>query len=157
VDVAGRIREDLHLVMDWEYWLRIALLGKVIRYFPVHLANFRIWDQAKTSSYAERSAQEKILVLDQYFGQEEFLPQIKGFRKKAYSNVHRFASWAYRRNDLSLVHLLKAIKYRPSLLKEKGVVKTFFKMLAVLLIGKRLNKKRRDLSAFFSKIMGMTK
>jgi glycosyltransferase involved in cell wall biosynthesis len=71
VEAVGGIREDLHLVMDWEYWLRIALRKNVIRYFPVQLASFRIWEEAKTSSYSERSAQEKILVLDHYFRQKD--------------------------------------------------------------------------------------
>jgi hypothetical protein len=68
--------------------------------------------------------------------------------------MHRFASWANSRNDRSLVHLLKAIQHRPSLLKEKEVLKMLFKKLAVLLMGKRLNKKRKDLVSFFIKIMG---
>jgi glycosyltransferase involved in cell wall biosynthesis len=157
VEAVGGIREDLHLVMDWEYWLRIALGGKIIRYLPVQLASFRIWEEAKTSSCSDRSAQEKILVLDQYFGREEFLPEIRGCRRKAYSNVHRFAAAAYNGHDqrlVALVHLLRAIHYRPSLLKEKGTIKTLFKTLTVLLIGKRLNKKRKDLFAFFSKVIG---
>jgi glycosyltransferase involved in cell wall biosynthesis len=152
VEAVGGVREDLHLVMDWEYWLRIALGGKIIRYLPVQLANFRIWEEAKTSSYSDRSAQEKLLVLDHYFGREDVFPEIKDFRRGAYSHVHLFASAAHNRNErrlTALVHLLKAIRYRPSLLKEMMVVKRLFKILAVVLIGNRLNKKRRDLISLF--------
>jgi glycosyltransferase involved in cell wall biosynthesis len=157
VDAVGRLREDLHLVMDWEYWLRIALKKKVIRYIPVQLANFRIWEEAKTSSYSVRSALEKFAVLDHYFGQEHVLLQIKRFKKRAYSNVHRFASVACNgdgQRRQTLVHLLKAIHFRPALLTDKVVIKLLFKVLAILIVGERLNKKRKDLFAFCLKVLG---
>jgi glycosyltransferase involved in cell wall biosynthesis len=154
VEAVGGLREDLHLVMDWEYWLRIALRKNVIRYLPVQLASFRIWEQAKTSSYSERSALEKFMVLDHHFNKEGVLSEIKGLRNKAYGNVHRFASAACMGNDRSreaLVHLLKAIRYRPSLLKEPKILNRLLKTLAILLMGKSLNEKRKDLTTFFSK------
>jgi glycosyltransferase involved in cell wall biosynthesis len=156
LDAVGGIREDLHLVMDWEFWLRIALNGYSIQYLPVPLACFRTWGEAKTSSQSERSAQEKISVLDDYFSTERVLPEINSFRRGAYGNVHRFAGTVYYRKGRrlnALIHMLKAIWYCPSLVKEKKVLK----MIMIILIGKTLNEKRRDLYYWFLKGMRQSK
>jgi hypothetical protein len=122
----GRLKEDLHLVMDWELWLRIALKGYKIVYFPNTLANFRIWTNAKTSSLSERSGEEKIMVLNDLFRDAALLPQIYPFKKAAYCWVYRFAGVACYRNNhrkKTLLHLLKSIRYCPSQLKEKNIMK----------------------------------
>lgn len=135
VKSVGEIRTDLHLVMDWELWLRIAMKEFKIYYLPHTLANFRIWVNAKTSSQSVRSGEEKIKVLNNYFETADILPKIQLFKNKAYSNVHRFSGVAYFGNNhmkKALFHLLTSIRYCPSRLKEKDIIK----MLIIALIGK---------------------
>jgi glycosyltransferase involved in cell wall biosynthesis len=154
VEAVGGVRDDLHLVMDWEFWVRIALSGNNVSYLPVSLARFRRWGEAKTSFQSERSAEEKIAVLDDYFEKAEYVPQIQSYRKSAYAHVHCFGCSAYYRNNhtgKALSHLLKAIWFRPSLLKDKKILK----LLGVMLMGEKLNKKRKYLSSILMKTTGI--
>src|SRR4030067_1793461 len=112
--------------MDWELWLRIALKGYKIVYLPNTLANFRIWTNAKTSSMSEQSGEEKIMVLNNLFENADLLPKIYPFKKAAYCWVYRFAGVACYCNNHSkktLLYLLKSIRYCPSQLKEKNIMK----------------------------------
>ncbi len=137
------VRTDLHLVMDWELWLRIAMKDFKICYLRHTLANFRIWLNAKTSSQSVRSGEEKIAVLNNLFGTLDFLPKIHPFKNKAYSNVHRFAGTAYFCNNYrkkALLHLLLSIRYYPSRLRERDIIK----MLIISLIGRSLVRRLKD-------------
>lgn len=46
----GPFNEDLHFVMDYDYWLRIEKLEGNIEHIPVHLGNTRIYPETKTNS-----------------------------------------------------------------------------------------------------------
>ena len=144
----GKLNENLHLVMDWDLWVRIALKDVKIYYLPQTLANFRIYDAIKTFSQTELSAEEKIKVLDNIFSDFTLVRKIKKFKNIAYSCVHKFACSAYNKNEdekKAFSHLIKSIKYRPSLLLEKIVIKR----LILYTIGKSRCAKYRNYISFF--------
>ena len=65
LDRVAEVNEDLHLVMDWELYLRMAMAGTQIRYLEGRLANFRTYPEAKTNAQFMISGQEKLAVLDE--------------------------------------------------------------------------------------------
>lgn len=69
LEIVGFLNEDLHYVMDWEYWLRISM---AIPYSQIclmdrPLATARQWAQAKTSVAGAKSIQERESILTKYF------------------------------------------------------------------------------------------
>ena len=89
-DAVGMINENLNLVMDWEFWLRIALKEFKISYFLEGPASYCTYKNAKTSSLSVKSGEEKIQVLNNIYN-NHFPLNIKPYKKKAYGYVHRWA------------------------------------------------------------------
>lgn len=154
----GKMNENLHLVMDWELWLRIALKGFKIYYLPKILANFRQYDEIKTFTQPESSAEEKISVLNNIFTNSELVPKINNFKNDAYSYVHQWACSQYDQNDnekKTFSHYIKSIMYKPSRLKEKNVIKKLLiymiKMLLIYMIGKSIYLRCRNYFSFIFK------
>lgn len=140
LEKAGRVNEDLHLVMDWELFLRIALTGSNIAYYPKPLARFRIWSNAKTPSQAVKSSREKLEVLDTVFSNENYRQEIETHKKDAYGYVHQWAGNVNYRNNNSLqaiYHYRKAIAYQP----ERRNDSTLMKNLNAALTGQCLYRK----------------
>ncbi|HYV03201.1 MAG TPA: glycosyltransferase family 2 protein [Blastocatellia bacterium] len=61
----GAFREDLNLVMDYEYWLRIFAAGGAARFIDAELAAFRLQPNQKSTQPA-RTAQELLEVVQPY-------------------------------------------------------------------------------------------
>ena len=73
----GAFREDLNLVMDYEYWLRIFAAGGAARFIDAELAAFRLQPNQKSTQPA-RTAQELLEVVQPYlFGPSERLTHQK--------------------------------------------------------------------------------
>ncbi len=64
----GGFNEDLHYVMDYEYWLRGALAGFTFKHTNTYLGNTRYHDLTKTSTAQVHVAREMIQVQRQYYG-----------------------------------------------------------------------------------------
>lgn len=63
----GGFNQDLHYVMDYEYWLRVHQANFKLKYLPdVFLAKFRIYDDAKSVKDHEKSWQEHRKVSRQF-------------------------------------------------------------------------------------------
>ncbi|MFZ7127494.1 MAG: glycosyltransferase family 2 protein [Desulfobacterales bacterium] len=123
----GRIDQDLHLIMDWEYWLRIALNHFKIAYFPERLASFRRYEQAKTSLQNETSGREKLRVLNGVFGNRNFAASIGPYRRQAFGYVNKWTGEACRKNGkrgVALYYFIKAALHSPYLLKDPYFIKT---------------------------------
>src|SRR5436190_8266665 len=58
----GAFDENLHYVMDYDYWLRIDRAGGLIRYVPIFLANSRRYPETKTLS-ARRAIHAEIFTV----------------------------------------------------------------------------------------------
>lgn len=146
----GKLNENLHLVMDWELWLRIALKGFKIYYLPEKLANFRRHDERKTSSQSESSAEEKISVLNNVFTNSELASKIKNFKNDAYYYVHQWACNQYDKNEnekKAFSHYIKSIMYKPGSLRKKNVIKK----LLIYLIGRSRYMRYRNYFSFVLK------
>ncbi|HWL74881.1 MAG TPA: glycosyltransferase, partial [Burkholderiaceae bacterium] len=73
----GAFREDLNLVMDYEYWLRIFAAGGTVRFIDAELAAFRLQPNQKSTQPA-RTAKELLEVVQPYlFGPSDRLTHQK--------------------------------------------------------------------------------
>ena len=61
----GSFREDLHLVMDYEYWLRILSAGGTAGFIDAEVAAFRLQPNQKSTQPA-RTAEEHLQVVQPY-------------------------------------------------------------------------------------------
>jgi hypothetical protein len=113
----GALREDLHVIFDYEYWARAALAGCQFARIDEVLSLFRIHEQQKTSRLHRRWLEEK----QQLFLEEQQNPDFPFadayFRRKR-SNLLGFAAEVdelegnYGRAALSRLHALFALGYR---------------------------------------------
>ena len=146
LDLVGDVDERLHVVMDTDLWIKIALAGLKIQYIPELLGAFRIYPENKTSSLWELSSQEKFAVLNRNFTKVKLPAEVVSLKKKAYSNIHKFLGvWYYCQFNFGKArrHLLKCIWLYPSCLREWQVVK----LLILTLSGKILISRIRQLRA----------
>ncbi len=106
----GGLREDLHYILDWEYWLRVGMRysqDRVILSDRV-LAEARIWLGNKTSTgystvaKAERGSQqmnidERLKVLDGIFSNRQLPKKLRKLESTAYSKTYwRNAKYEFR-------------------------------------------------------------
>jgi GT2 family glycosyltransferase len=126
----GPLNEGLHLVMDWELWLRVALAGFRIQHWADVTAGYRTWSGAKTQAKFERSACEKLQVLDWLFSTPDLPEDLRALRGRAYSSVHRFAASNHLEWDQpaeARKHLLQAvIRWPQCLLSSRTRAMIFF-------------------------------
>jgi glycosyltransferase involved in cell wall biosynthesis len=135
IDRIGGINEQLQLIMDWEYFLRIALERIPIKRLSVPTAKFRTWENAKTNAMAVRSGMEKLTILDWLFKQPGAQNQLGGFKKQAYGYVHQWTGEAYRNQGRmwrAMAHFLNAWRYQPILAADRAFRQT---TLATLIEG----------------------
>jgi glycosyltransferase involved in cell wall biosynthesis len=82
------LREDLHLLMDKELWLRVALEGRRIAHLPVPLALFRIHEHAKTQEGGKLAAEERLKVTEWLLNYPRLPESILNQREKIYGDLH---------------------------------------------------------------------
>lgn len=58
--IDGRLDEDFHFAMDWDFLLRLSAKRINIQHLPVFLGLFRVHDQQKTSSQINSIGQQEI-------------------------------------------------------------------------------------------------
>jgi glycosyltransferase involved in cell wall biosynthesis len=83
----GPFREDLHWVMDYEYWLRILRAGGKVERIDAELAAFRIHPEQK-SSLGERAAAELLQVVRPFIWESS--PDVGAVRRLSLKG-----QWAY--------------------------------------------------------------
>lgn len=86
----GFLREDLHYVFDYEFWLR---LGRVVenRHVPERWAQFRLCAGTKTVEYPERFWLEKLKVFVQIFADPTIPLQIREKQDLIMGRMHWLA------------------------------------------------------------------
>ena len=70
IRLVGELDEELHYVMDLDYWLRLGQVG-LIRYVPFAFASYRVHESAKSSSSPELWQEEMLRMLTKFFEQHE--------------------------------------------------------------------------------------
>ncbi len=64
MEKVGLLDESLHFVMDYEYWIRMALSGARFFRLEEKVAFFRLSPESKTVSQSSRMAEEQMAVLE---------------------------------------------------------------------------------------------
>ena len=104
----GGLREDLHYVLDWEYWLRVGMhysSDQVVLLDSV-LAEARIWLGNKTSiglgetatSDSQLNAIERRKVLDDLYAAPELPTELRRLKHVAYS----FTYWGQAKQEFRM-------------------------------------------------------
>jgi len=75
LDLVGYLDEDMHYVLDNEFWLRVAPVAKMT-YLPIALANFRHEPGSKSMQQAAEFGPEMCRVYVAAFGEEPYQSQI---------------------------------------------------------------------------------
>lgn len=84
----GPVREDLHMVMDYELWIRLLRVSSA-RFLPgPRLAAFRMYPASKTVGSAYRATPELLKVFDELFRDRSLEPSLRAVRRRAYGRVY---------------------------------------------------------------------
>ncbi len=76
METTGYLNESLRYVMDYEYWIRIAIAGGRYKRLPDTVARFRLSKGSKTVGQALPMAEEGMQVIRQFAGQPGLEAQI---------------------------------------------------------------------------------
>ena len=87
----GEINENLHYVMDWEYWLRAGLKSKFLYLQDVVLANFRLCSGTKSFDMPPEFHLEWLNVLEEI----DHNPDYGGIPRRSIVAARRMTSGAY--------------------------------------------------------------
>lgn len=100
LDDVGYLNTQLHLVMDWEYWIRIGLY-----YEPEHfrgtnkvLSNNREWKGTKTNTAWRKVCEEHRQVFDAVFNKSSSDTKLEQIKRRAYSASYRKQAILAKRN-----------------------------------------------------------
>jgi glycosyltransferase involved in cell wall biosynthesis len=119
LDNVGYLDTNLHLAMDYDFWIRIGLKSRT-GYIPKLLASFRLCAGTKTVEQSSKWTDDLLYILDKLFSNSALPKEIKDLKRKAYGNVH--ISGALKNHSLgqmreSREHFIKAlIVYPPCIL-----------------------------------------
>ena len=121
----GLFREDLHFVMDYEFLLRSAIIGK-FRFAKIDgdpIATIKIWHGAKTSNKSDTCLEEEHDVLENIFDHPLMPIELRKLRNKSiaqtyfdfsYSRYLSFDMRAARRVLFQAANINNKLIYRPS-------------------------------------------
>ena len=87
IDRVGMLDTSLHLVLDYDYILRMVMRCKA-SYVPATLAAFRPHPRSKTSTRLADFLTEYLVVFDRVFSDSALSPSLAKVRRRAYSNLY---------------------------------------------------------------------
>lgn len=97
-EATGFWDDSLRLILDYEYWIRLALQGRFLK-IPEVLAGFRVHEGSQTFARAdERKSEEYVRVLSDYFRSNGVPPEIRSAKDEALSNAYIFAASSHFRS-----------------------------------------------------------
>ncbi|NLW75394.1 MAG: glycosyltransferase [Methanomicrobiales archaeon] len=96
-DTVGEIDTTLHLAMDLDYWLRIAVVYN-IDYINKPLSIAKIYQDAKSSAYMHRYVIEYDYILEKLYANAHISPMILTWKNDAFTFV-------YAKGGLDYLHL----------------------------------------------------
>jgi glycosyltransferase involved in cell wall biosynthesis len=111
----GLLDENLHYVMDFDYWLRVGRRC-TFAYLPVRLATLRLHQSAKSVAMAGKFAEELVYVYRRLFGLSDLPEDVRTIEREAMSNIYYRAAhcafWAGRFGEARR-YARRAWRYRP--------------------------------------------
>jgi glycosyltransferase involved in cell wall biosynthesis len=129
----GFLDENLHYVMDYDFWLRLGCVKSML-YIPVDMAALRLHTQAKTIQSMQHFSNEFSFIFERLISNPAFPESLKQQREEilytAYLHSASFCFWGGN-TRLALAYLRKAWLKRPFPLG-----RTFWLLLLFSLCGK---------------------
>ena len=112
----GFLDESLHMSMDYDCWVRLALAGHEMLYVSVALSSARLVVGTKTQAQGIKFLPDAIRILNRVYTSPDVPDDIKKVRKSAYGNVWRLGGIRYfdvgmRRE--SIVAMLRSLRSDP--------------------------------------------
>lgn len=92
--LVGELKEDSHILMDLDYWLRLATVGR-IGYLNEPTSCMRIHPEAKTRSLHEAKAEDYINVFQNFFSSSSLPQAIMTFKNRSMSMAYLAAAQHY--------------------------------------------------------------
>src|SRR5271157_344680 len=108
LEVAGFRDPTFKYVADFDFWLRLGLVGPFKR-IPGVYATFRVHpDSASVAHLGENMAKEHILLMQKYFSTAKIPESIKNSRAESFSWAYRHAAltckpWSFQRHRYNLL------------------------------------------------------
>lgn len=91
----GFLDEQLHYVMDREFWLRLALEGGKVAHVPKALAYYRVHTEAKTQAGSPQAVQERYLCTARALNHPNIPPAIVQCKHLVWANTHNVCARVY--------------------------------------------------------------
>lgn len=146
LDRIGTLREDLQLLMDKEYWLRLALEGGKLMHISEILALFRIHGEAKTQVGGERAARERVAVTVWLLDHPNLPEGVASRSQRVWGTMAHRQSRAYMKGgsySQALEAIWQSLRGRPAYLLDPETWITFSLSLLGLIVGhQRLQRLR---------------
>jgi glycosyltransferase involved in cell wall biosynthesis len=123
VKQVGYLDENLHMSMDLDLWVRIALRRQV-RPLPHCLSTMRQWGDNKNMAHPERFWPDRLAILDKLYASAGLPAEVRCLRRRLYGYAHgRYGLHLYglRRIAEARNHLVRAITWDPRLLTNPAV------------------------------------
>ncbi|MBU0490767.1 MAG: glycosyltransferase [Chloroflexi bacterium] len=112
----GMLDESLHMCMDYEYWVRLALAGFNMIYLPEVLSSARLTPNTKTGSLALRFLDDTMRVLDTVYENEHVPEDLRRVRSAAYGHAWRLGGVRYfdaGKRHLAIAAMFKSLRCNP--------------------------------------------
>ena len=148
LDDVGGLDPEIQYNMDQEHLYRIGL-KYTVAYLPVTLARFRLHQESKTVSGAERNAASEVLIYQKLFDRADLPLVLRSLRSEAWSAAYLYAARACAGGDRrrqALQYVAKAGMVSPAALLSRAFWKMFFYALAGESIVMRLGVVQRPLA-----------
>lgn len=87
VKLVGPLNNELYYTLDWDYWLRIGLLGR-IEFVDCVWAKFRLYPESKTGSKSTRGHLEVIQLYSQFWRRKDLPRNLLMERNVGLKNLH---------------------------------------------------------------------
>jgi glycosyltransferase involved in cell wall biosynthesis len=115
LEMAGLLDARLDYIMDFGYWLRLGLVGK-IEHVSHYFAQYRVHPAIKSRTPSPKKAEEYIQVYDELFKQNDLPETLKAIQAEALSNAYIFAALHhFNRGDgqQTRTHLIHCLRLYP--------------------------------------------
>jgi glycosyltransferase involved in cell wall biosynthesis len=125
LDRVGFLDEDLHYLMDYDFWIRLALAGGKFARSPQPLALFRLHEEGKTEAGSLRSVEERRLIHTRLRDDPRLPPAVRRGWSRVTGLMHfECARTAIRAGEFSagLADVSRAVRSWPPVLLRPALV-----------------------------------